>query len=59
MLVLCLMLSMTYYAQNYAGIIGGSATAAGYYNNDTWIHACSEVATSHVRNWQSLFMEDL
>ena len=24
MLALCLMLSMTYYAQNYAGIIGGS-----------------------------------
>ena len=24
MLVLCVMLSMTHYAQNYAGIIGGS-----------------------------------
>ena len=54
------MLSMTYYAQNYAGIIGRSliAAAAGYYNNEH-LDACSEVATSHVRNWQSLFMEDL
>ena len=33
-LALCLTLSMTYYAQNYSGIIGGSLTAAGYYNNE-------------------------
>ena len=28
MLVLCLMLSMTHYTQNYAGIIGGSLISA-------------------------------
>ena len=49
---------MTYYAQDYAGIIGGSLSAAGYYNNEH-LDACSEVATSHVHNWQSLFIEDL
>ena len=30
MLALCLMLSMTYYAENYAGIIGGSLDTPHY-----------------------------
>ena len=39
MLTLCLMLSVTHYAQNYAGIIGGSlapTSVAGKHRKEGW-----------------------
>ena len=42
MLALCLMFSVTYYAQNYAGIIGGSLACI----NNNYVHKFSLHATS-------------
>ena len=38
MLALCLMLSVTYYAKNYAGIIGWSLVACGVIHTATELH---------------------
>ena len=54
MLTLCLMLSMTYYAQNYAGIIGGSLiitqTNKMYFmhNNQSTAWAADNIALVHM-----------
>ena len=51
MLGLCLMFSVTYYAQNYAGIIGGSL--ACIYNNHVHkfsLHATSPQLASYIAN---------
>ena len=42
MLALCLMLSVTYYAQNYAGIIGWSLAIAG--NKIPWLVIFAKIA---------------
>ena len=54
MLALCLMLSATYYAQNYAGINGVSLAVEEACNALAWVHAntiphCITILEDHIR----------